>query len=355
MPSIPKDPSSITTGWLSDVLAADVFACKVEQIAIGVGLMGRLFRVHLDGGPGVPATVIVKLPTLDVTARVNLCEAAEFYLREVGFYKDVGDANPLRPAHPYFVAFDDATHDFVLVLEDLGRLRNADQNVGCSVRDAETLIDGIAYHHAHWWNNDRLAALPWLRTYNSPPFPTVVADSYKAAWPVFVDRVGYDMSPAIRDFGERLPSLMPWFMAEISRPPNTFLHGDLRLDQLFFAVEPEDAPVRALDWQITSKGRGAYDLGYFLSQSLTAETRRNHGVELLDRYAERLAEHDIDYPREELRRDYRLTTAWCFIYPVIGSGQIDIVNDRQWELMRTMFRGAAMAIEDHDALALRPD
>ena len=84
----------------------------------------------------------------------------------------------------------------------------------------------------------------------------------------------------------------------------------------------------ALDWQITAKGRGAYDVGYFLSQSLTPETRRSCEDELLERYAERLAEHGIDYPREQLRRDYRLTTAWCFIYPVIAAGRIDVANDR---------------------------
>ena len=68
----------------------------------------------------------------------------------------------------------------------------------------------------------------------------------------------------MRDFGERFPSLMPWFLAEITRPPHTFLHGDLRLDQLFFAVSADDPPVTVLDWQITAKGRGAYDVGYFL-------------------------------------------------------------------------------------------
>ncbi len=355
MPTIPLDPLGITPDWLSEVLNSDVRVCKIEQIGIGYGLLGRLFRVHLDGAPDLPRTVVVKLPTLDVTARVNLCEAAEFYLREIRFYQEIGVKNPLRPAQPYFAAFDEATHDFVLVLEDLGRLRNADQIVGCSVSDAETVIDGIAGHHAYWWDNDRLASLPWLKTHNTPPFSTVVADTYQAAWPVFVDRVGYDMSPAMRDFGERLPSLMPWFMAEISRPPLTFLHGDLRLDQLFFAIGPADARVSALDWQITAKGRGAFDVAYFLSQSLTAVTRRSCEGDLLERYAQRLAERGIDYPRDQLRRDYRLITAWCFVYPVIGSGQIDIANDRQLALLRTMFIGAATAIDDHDALALRPD
>jgi hypothetical protein len=355
MPSVPVDLQCVTAAWLSEALQADVRECELEQIAIGVGTLGRLFRAHLDGGPDVPASVVVKLPTLDTRARSAICEELGFYFREVRFYQEIGLANPLRPARPYFTAFDEATHDFVLVLEDLGRLRRADQIVGCSAEDAATVIDAIARHHAHWWENDRLASLHWLKAYNIPPFPGGVMSNYKAAWPTFVERVGSDLSPAMRDYGERLPSLIPWFLEEVTRPPVTFLHGDLRLDQLFFAVGADDAPVTALDWQITAKGRGAYDVGYFVSQSLTADTRRSCEDQLLERYAERLAEHGVDYPRDDLRRDYRLTTAWCFVYPVIGAGRIDVANDRQLELLRTMLNGAATAIEDHDCLSLRPD
>jgi hypothetical protein len=272
MPKIPLDPLSVTPEWLSEVLQADVQSCKLEQIAIGVGLLGRLFRAHLDGGPDVPASVVLKLPSLDADVRSTLCEPADLYLKEVRFYEEIGLANPLRPARPYFTAFDPATHDFVLVLEDLDRLRLADQTLGCSAADAATVIDAIARHHAHWWQNERLASLSWLTTYNTPPFPAVVARNYEASWPNFVERVGYDMSPALRGFGERFPSLMPWFLEELTRPLHTFLHGDLRLDQLFFAVEADDPPVTAVDWQIVAKGRGAYDVGYFLSQSLTPET-----------------------------------------------------------------------------------
>ena len=59
MSVIPVVPQAVTPAWLSEVLGADVRECRLEQIAIGVGLLGRLFRAHLDGGPGVPATVIV--------------------------------------------------------------------------------------------------------------------------------------------------------------------------------------------------------------------------------------------------------------------------------------------------------
>jgi hypothetical protein len=355
MPTIPVDPLSVTPSWLSEALQADVRACKIEQIAIGVGLLGRLFRAHLDGGPDVPASVVVKMPTLDTKVRTHICEPADFYLREVRFYEQIGTANPLPPARPHFAAFDDATHDFVLVLEDLGRLRLADQTVGCSVADAETVIDAIARHHAYWWANDRLASLKWLTPYRNAPFPDVAVGNYTAGWPVFLERLGSDLSPALLEFGERLPSLIPWLLTELTHPPHTFLHGDLRLDQLFFAVDANDPPVTALDWQLTARGRGAYDVGYFLSQSLTAETRRSCEDRLLERYAERLSEYGIDYPREQLRRDYQLTTAWCFGYPVIGAGRIDVANDRQLGLLRSMLNRAATAIEDHDAIALRPN
>jgi aminoglycoside/choline kinase family phosphotransferase len=149
--------------------------------------------------------------------------------------------------------------------------------------------------------------------------------------------------------------MVPWFCDELARPPRTLLHGDLRLDQLFFAVSSDDAPVTALDWQITGIGRGAYDLAYFLSQSLPTEDRRSGEQQLIERYAERLAAHGVVYPRDELRRDYRLTTAFCFIYPVIVGGRIEMANDRQRELLHTIFNRAAAAIEDHDAMALRPD
>lgn len=355
MPAMPVGPQCITPAWLSDVLEADVRGCDVEQIAIGVGLLGRLFRVRLEGAPGLPASVVVKLPTLDQQARSALCEDLEFYLREVRFYREIGLANPLPPARPYFAAFDEATHDFVLVLDDLSRLRRADQTIGCTADDAEAVIDGIAAHHAHWWDNERLRSLPWLQTYSTPAFAAIAIGNYEAGWPVALDRVGSGLSPALRRFGERLPSLMPWLLAQFARPPMTFLHGDLRLDQLFFAVTAGDPPVTALDWQITAKGRGAYDVAYFMSQSLATDVRRGCEDRLIERYAERLAERGITYPATELRRDYRLTAASCFLYPIIAAGRIDVANDRQLELLRCMLDRAAAAVEDHDCLALRPD
>jgi hypothetical protein len=355
MAKFPVDPACVTAAWLSEVLGADVRKCRLEQIGIGVGLLGRLYRAHLEGGPDVPDSVVVKFPLPRSRVRSELCEDLELYLREVRFYQEIGLANPLRPARPYFAAIDETTHDFILVIEDLGRLRLADQLLGCTVADAETVIDTIARQHAHWWESDRFASLPWLKNYSSPPFPAGVMANFEAAWPRFIQLIGTDLSPELRAFGERFPSMVPWFLDELSRPPRTFVHGDLRLDQLFFAVRADDPPITALDWQLASTVRGAYDLGYFMSQSLTTDTRRACEARLLERYRTRLAECGIDYPADELLRDYRITIAWCFSYPVLGAGRLHVANDRQLRLLRTMLDGCATAIEDHDALSLKPD
>jgi hypothetical protein len=164
MARFPVDPLSVTVAWLSEILGADVRECRLEQIGIGVGLLGRLYRAHLEGGADVPTSVVVKFPMLDAKVRSAICEDLEFYLREVRFYQEIGLANPLRPARPYFAAFDETTHDFVLVLEDLGRLRLADQTKGCTAPDAETVIDAIARHHAYWWESDRFASMSWWKT-----------------------------------------------------------------------------------------------------------------------------------------------------------------------------------------------
>jgi hypothetical protein len=355
MSMFPVEPGAVTPGWLSQVLGAKVRECRLEQIGIGVGLLGRLYRAHLDGDSDVPSSVVIKFPTLDPVARSAICENLELYLTEVRFYQEIGLANPLRPARPYFAAFDELSHDFVLVLEDVGGLRLADQTIGCNAKDAETVIDAIARQHAHWWESAHFATLPWLKTYRDPPFPKVLAANFESAWPRFLEGVGADVSPALRTFGERFPSLIPWFLDELVRPPLTLLHGDLRLDQLFFATGLDDPPVTALDWQLTAKGRGAYDVGYFLSQSLATDVRRGCEAELLKRYCGRLAERGIAYPAAELQRDYRITVAWCFIYPVLGAGQLDVANQRQLDLLRTVFERSATAIDDNDALALRPD
>ena len=215
------------------------------------------------------------------------------------------------------------------------------------------MIHAIARHHAYWWNSDRFASLPWPTTYNNPPFPRSSSGNFEAAWPNFIQGFGSDFSRRCA------PSASGFVVAAVVltkslRPPHTFLHGDLRLDQLFFAVGADDPPVTVLDWQMTAQGRGAYDLGYFLSQSLIltpgAAARKAHRAL---RGTPRRTRNRLS----RMRIAARLSAHRRVVLPLpsLGEGRIEMSNERQLDLIRTMFNRCVAAIEDNGALSLRPD
>jgi len=349
--TLPHGHEDITAEWLSNALGRDVTIAGIEQIGIGVGLLGRLFRLRLSD----ESSLIAKLPTLDDAARMNVIEPLRFYEKEVSFYTQAADETPVGTPEVYAAEYDKDTGDFVLLLEDLGSRRVPDQTLGCNEADAATAIDALADLHAYWWDSPRFGAMPWLAEYSEPPYPQIIAGMYKQAWPVAQEILGPKLPDAYRDYGDRFADLVQWFLDTLgTSQPRTFCHGDYRLDNMFFAANDGDPPITIVDWQICFKGRGGYDLGYFLSQSMSTTDRRACERALVGRYHERLASKGIDYPRDELDEDYRRTIAYCFCYPVISAGQIEFTNERHRQLIEGMLGGAIAAIEDNDALALLP-
>jgi hypothetical protein len=341
----------VSPEWLSSALSADVTSCDLEQIGIGVGLLGRLYRVtaHTNNGP---MTAIAKFPTLDEGARANVAHPLNFYEKEVRFYQETGASTPVPIPAVYAAEHDKDSGDFVLLIEDLGGKRMEDQIAGCPVADAYKAVDTLVDLHAHWWDKD----FPeWLPSYSDPPFPQVIEGMYRQAWPKAREVFSGHLPDEIIAFGERYPGIVPFFMDELSHKPWTMCHGDYRLDNLFFGDGVGDPPVTVVDWQIAFRGRGGYDVGYFVSQSLDTQCRRDHEQALKDKYREGLGARGIDYPADELEKDYRRTVAYCFIYAVVTAGQIEVTNDRMLELILRIGDRAVQAIQDNDALSVLPD
>src|SRR5258708_35207709 len=120
--------------------------------------MGLVYRLAIDyeGDPGdhAPPTVIVKLPVLiDATRQVAL--TYRFYEKEVAFYRQLAVETTLRTPEVYFSAHDPDTDNFVLVMQDLGHLRAADQVAGCQREDAVAAVAALPRHHAACWNTAR--------------------------------------------------------------------------------------------------------------------------------------------------------------------------------------------------------
>ena len=356
----PKDPTELDAAWFTRALRStgtigddvEVARFTAEQIGQGVGILALLWRISLaytDGGSG-PATAVLKLPATAPESR-HVADSFRFYEREVRFYEEAAERTPLRTAARYASSFDEGSGDFVLLMEDLAGRTVHDQVAGCPAGDAERDLRALAAHHAAWWESPELASMPWAVRVMDPPNPQALVPALRQSWPIIESRFADCLRGPMYDAAKRMPDVVVPLMERLSEPPVTLLHGDHRLDNLFFSADD----VATLDWQIVGRGRGPYDVAYFLSQSIVPEERKRVERDLVGAYHDALVEHGVTgYSFDDCWEDYRLATLFVAVYP-LNAGAVDLVNDRAVELFTAMLDRSVTAILDLDALELMPD
>jgi len=361
----PTSIAEVTEDWLTSALAGAgvldngrVTDFSSEPIGQGVGLLGLLHRItpayDPDGGTG-PASVVLKFPVDHEQTRF-VTRTFGFYGKEVAFYRTAAASTPLATPACLAANHDPESDDFVLLLEDLSEADVYSQLDGCPPDVAEHALRALARHHAAFWESPTFdAELSWLPAGWDPPMPQGVQHGVATGWEPFLAAFGDRVDDDIRAIGERFPSVTTEMMTFPERQV-TLAHADYRLDNLFFRPTsggggPE---VVAIDWQICVKTVGGYDVGYFLSQSLTVENRRAHEARLLEAYRETLAESGIDYPADQLWEDYRRTALFCLCYPIQAGGTIELVNERAVRLVGDMLDRVVTAIRDLDAAEFLP-
>lgn len=345
----------ISPAYLTEALSQPITAIETEPVGVGVGLIGQLYRVtptYGEGGSG-PATFIVKLPGPTEESRF-VAQVLQMYEKEAGFYRDLAEASAVTTPASYHVTFDPETHDFVLILEDIARFRQADQIAGLEFADAKVAVRELARLNAAWWEHPDLLAGAYLRPMTESPFPEAVTMSYEGSWPNAVERFGDLMNDEIKEYGARYGSLFRWFCEQLCDGAVTMSHGDWRGDNLFFTDDPAN-PMVAVDWQLITVAKGIKDFGYFVTQSLAPEIRAAHERELLQIWLHELATNGVTgYEFEQAWEDYRLTVAWAFVYPIIGANGLAEDDIRGAQLARTMLTRSIAAINDLNALDVIP-
>jgi hypothetical protein len=359
--AIPRALSDLTPAWLTEALArsglldrAVVAFAEVQPIGQGVGVLCQLGRVTLGydrPAPGAPASAVAKIPTADPQTR-GMASIFRFYEREVRFYEELAPAVSLATPRCYASAFDPDSGDFALLLEDLGAERLGDQLAGCSTTDAALVVEELTALHAAWWEDPRLEELPWLPAIDHE-VNKMGLGLYPQAWASFLERFGAGVTPAVRALGERLGARVVGLLEELGGGPRTVCHGDVRLDNVFFGARPGTRPLTLIDWQITGRGVGTYDVAYFLSQSLSVATRRACERDLLARYHAALVRGGVrGYDFAQCVEDYRRAVLFCFVYPVMAGGLGDLSNDRGRALAAAMAERSAAALLDWKAQEL---
>ncbi len=359
-PTVPSSIDDITAAWLTDALhhggssAGTVTHIDIEPIGVGVGVMALLYRLVLDydGEPG-PPSVVVKLASQYEPIR-QVARGYRFYEREVGVYNHLAAQLSLGSPTCHFAAHDPESDDFVIVMEDLSNHTLRDQVAGCSPTDAIAVVDALAALHAQWFGNERLLDYPFIERPSDPPYPQYQAQATKADWPVFAERFGDHVPTPLHDIGRRWYDIGPKLMEMTADDAWTLSHGDVRLDNIFF--DDAAGTLKIVDWQICFRNAPAFDLAYFMCQSLSVENRRALESELLHRYHDTMVANGVsNYPFDELFESYRRSVLFSFCYPLSAGANADLVNERVSELVHAMIERSVAAIDDLDALELVPD
>ena len=285
---------------------------SVTASRIGTGLIGDSYRFTLswrgEAPTGAPATLVVKLPAEDATSRATGIGLRN-YEREVRFYREIASTMGIRLARSWAAEWDEADGSFVLVLEDLAPAEVGDQLRGCTVNEADAVVDAAARMHAAHWNAPELVDYAsWMSGPADEERAGQLALLWSFAWPQFVERHESRITAQARELGARFGALIGSWAQDRARP-FTVVHGDFRTDNMLFGGTADRPTVVPVDWQTPAIGPGVGDVAYFIGASLLPDIRRAHEERLVRRWFDGLVSAGVrDYPWTTCWLDYRKMT-----------------------------------------------
>ena len=340
----PATIADIDAAWLAEVLGVDIDSIDVQPIAAGQGFMGQLARVRIvTSSPGLPGSVIVKLPTADPGGRA-IGEMSRVWEREHYFYRDVAGQLNIRVPEIHVNTLDPPC----LVLEDLAPAVPGDHLAGATREQAERSIDLLARHHGAWFEHASLSTFDWMPGLDDPAILSL-GPMFELGWPGFLDRYGEELPERCLRWCEQFVVGIPAWIAGHQDDPITLVHGDFRLDNLFFA---DDGSVAVIDWQLSIRAPGQTDLVYFCANNLTVPDRRELEDELIERYVAGIHAAGIPADRvtlETVRRGY--IEGMLFYAVSFGASllTIDPANARGAALFDELVRRTFAAVDDLDS------
>ena len=355
--SIPNTPNAITSQWLTEAFRSTgkfrnviVTSIRTEPIA-ELTCAGQLVRLHLSFNRTqsmLPSTLVAKLHAPDEPMRAKTRPFTPDK-REILFYQQLANETPLRIPQCFYSAMNVTDGKYVRILEDLAPAKVGDQIRGSTAKEAALALRAIAGFHAYWWKSEKLEEFDWLT--DSPADSNAVnpwvLDQYRKAFPIFVDKVGALLTDAAKAFGEQLPEQLT-DKSQFGKSPRTLVHGDFRLENMFFGASLGESSFAVIDWQDISRGEGVWDVAWFIGGCLqTTSERQTEERQLLKIYHETLRANGIsEYTFEVCWEDYRFAMSRYFLQAVLMVTSLNPENSRENNLAQAVSKRFISAITD---------
>jgi hypothetical protein len=348
--------SEITPEWLGDILRTNGFDPKIASftaVPIGTGQVGATYRLSIEyshNEGNAPPSLVVKLPSNNPISRAT-GKSHLTYIRESRFYQQFAGKKPLPVPDHLYIAFDDSSHDFTLLMHDLPNHHAGNQLVVPSVDEATVAVGAAAEIHAAWWGNPMLDCLDWPNGTRAVPPALDLEAIYAMLWPAFCDRYGDQVSTNMKRVGEAfVGKIGEW---SNNRPsPRCLVHGDFRPDNMLFNPTDSAKPVVIVDWQTVGVGCGASDIAYFTGTALDPMMRRAEEKRLFAHYQTSLIQCGVpDADTVDLWQAYIGSAFSGFLMGCTASMVVEQTARGDAMFLAMCERSAAMVL-DHGAAAL---
>lgn len=297
---LPLQPQELTAAWFTTALAPDYPGTVVERAQVMDVITGTSTKIRVtlqcnEAGRahGVPPTVIVKGGFEPHSVHLGFMYAAE-----MRFYRDLLPRMPMNAPRYWFAASDPASHQSVVVMEDLlpRGVRFCRVQQAHSYGQAEAFLEAMARWHAAWWDHPALAdggELGWVgQTFDEFGWMYVNRYLQPDVWSHWMQAPrGQAVAAALRD-RERMEAALRALEATRASAVRTLVHGDTHPGNLY--LEPGgrpgflDAQVRRSPW--------VQDVAYHLTASLDLLDRPQWEEALLAHYLRCLKEHGVGTP-----------------------------------------------------------
>jgi hypothetical protein len=334
------------------------------------GYHGKLvrFRLVLDREvPGAPETIAAKFPPDDQT----MVTQSGALVGELRFYTELAPSTPVLTPRCFFGGLDSAdlkkngggrltlpdstpapviraiqalgrfvgkrsSRRFLLLLEDLSDKRFGDPVAGCQEGEAEEIIRTLAALHTRFWDDHSLERENWLpRAFSFPQFLESQFIRWTDGNPEILQK---ESDPLVRDIALWLRSNTAGLVKRLAAYPQTLLHGDPHLDNIYFS----EGKVGLVDWQTIQRGAGVLDVARFMIGSL--DSASDVEERLVRVYHDELVSRGIqNFSFDECYQAFQLSKVYFIVLGALAEGRVGERDDRFneiYEIGKNRFRGA---------------